>query len=169
MYCAVIGASSMLVHHVRDRVAALVAEVGGREALERHVRGLVVDDGELLHRVAGRVRPERDLAPHPLGALLRDRALGELVAQPDLELGAVEARLAARPSRDEELPPLLAELVGGLVGHERRRGEDELQLLDLLELLAQRLEGEDRERRRGDAHLGARRDLGLEIVAEQRR
>ena len=33
--------------------------------------------------------------------------------------------------------------------------------LDLLELLAQRLEGEDRERRRRDAHLRARRDLAL--------
>ena len=58
MYCDVIGASSMLVHHVRHGVAALVAEVRGGEALERHVRGLVVHDGELLHRGAGRVRPE---------------------------------------------------------------------------------------------------------------
>ena len=36
-----------------------------------------------------------DLAADPLSALPRDRALGELVAQSDLELGAVQARLAA--------------------------------------------------------------------------
>ena len=40
--------------------------------------------------------------------------------------------------------------------------------LDLLQLLAERLEREDRERRRRDANLRARRDLALEIVAEQR-
>ena len=40
-------------------------------------------------------------------------------------------------------------------GHEGGRGEDEFQLVDLLQLLAQRLEGEDREGRGGDLELRA--------------
>ena len=63
--------------------------------MERHVDGFVVDDGELLHRGAGGVGPKANLASHPVRALPRDRALGQLVAQPNLELGAVEARLTA--------------------------------------------------------------------------
>ncbi len=97
---------------------------------------------------------EGHLALDPVSALPGDRALSELVAQSDLELGAVEARLALG-LWDEELPALLAHLVGHLAGHEGRRGEDELQLADLLQFLAERLEGEDREGRGGDANLAS--------------
>ena len=68
---------------------------------------------------------------------------------------------------DEELPAFLPELVSDLLSHERRGREEELQLGDSLQLLAERFEREDRERRRGDTHLGTRLDLGLEIVAQQ--
>ena len=51
-------------------------------------------------------------------------------------------------------------------GDEGWGGEDELELVNLLQLL-EGLEGEDREGRRRDPHLRARRDLRLEVIAEQ--
>ena len=57
------------VYEARHRVAAFIPEVGGREPLQLCVGGFVVDHGELLHRVASRVRPERHLAANPVRAL----------------------------------------------------------------------------------------------------
>ena len=48
------------------------------------------------------------LRAHPVGALPGDRPLGQLVAQPDLELRAVERSTRRFGLRDEELPALLA-------------------------------------------------------------
>ena len=75
------------VHEAGDGVASLVAEIGGGESLELSVGGPVVDHRELLHRIARGVRAEDDLPADPVRALPGDRALGELVAQPDLEIG----------------------------------------------------------------------------------
>ena len=154
-----------LVDQVRDRVASLVPEVCRREALERHVGSAVVDDGELLHGCAGLVGLEGDLPLDPVGALPGDRSLSELVAQPDLELRPVEARLALS-LRDIELPTFLLHLVGGLASHERRRGEDELQFPDAFQFFAERLECVDGERRRRDSELGAAREGDLDVVSE---
>ena len=79
------------VHEAGDSVASLVAEIGGGESLELSVGGPVVDHRELLHRVARGVRAEGDLPADPVRALPGDRALGELVAQPDLEVGTGKA------------------------------------------------------------------------------
>jgi len=135
-----------LLDHVGDGVARLVAEIGGGEALKRHVGGAIVDHCELLHRVARGVRPELHLATDPVRALPSNRPLGELIAKPDLELRTMQSRLSSSTSRDEELPPLLTELVCHLRRDKGRSSEDELQLVDLLQLLAQGFEGEDRER-----------------------
>ena len=105
------------VHEARHGIAALVTEIGGGEPLKLGLGSLVINDRELLHRVARGVRAEGDLAANPVRALSCDRALGELVAQPDLEVGPGQARLGL-PARDEELAPLLAELVRHLLCHE---------------------------------------------------
>jgi hypothetical protein len=98
---------------------------------------------------------KRSLAAHPVGALFGDGALGELVAQLDLELAAVQAALAVELG-DVEFLALLADLVGHLVGHEGGRGEDEVQFVDLFQLGLQRLEGVHREARSGDLQPCAR-------------
>jgi hypothetical protein len=154
------------LHHVRYRVAPLVAKVGRGEALQRRVSGAVANDCELLHWVAGCVRAERDLAAYPVGTFLRHCALGELVAQPNLKLRPRQARLGV-PTGDEELAALLAELVRHLLRHERWRRKNELQLRNLLQLFTERLEREDRKRRCSDTDFGARGDLVLEIISEE--
>lgn len=108
----------------------LVAEVRRGEALQGQVRNLVIHYRELLHRRTGLVRAEVHLCLDPLGTLTGDGTLGQLVAQPDLELGAVERGLSLG-LRDEELATLLAELVGRLSRHEGRRREDELEGLNV--------------------------------------
>lgn len=79
MYCSVIGASSSRFT-ARHGIAALVTEIGGGEPLKLGIGSLVINDRELLHRVARGVRAEGDLAANPVRALSCDRALGELVA-----------------------------------------------------------------------------------------
>ena len=110
-----------LVDDVREGAALLVAEVDGSEALEREVngglRGGGLDAGHLLHQGFGGVRAEAGLAADPVGAFAGDGALGELVAELDLEFGAVEAALAFELG-DEELAFFLRQLVGGLALNE---------------------------------------------------
>ena len=124
------------VDEVRDRVAVLVAEVDRREAMQRHVDGLPAvrrDSTNCCIGARSRLERKRAFRAHPVRALLGDRALGQLVRKPDLELGAVKAALAFC-LRDEKLAALLAKLVGHLGRDEGRRREDELQAVDLLQL-----------------------------------
>ena len=119
------------VDEVGNGVAPLVAEVDGGEAVQRHVGGLVRRDspGELLHRRSGAVRAELSLPPHPVGAFLGDRPLGQLVAEPDLELAAdrIPARGGAMWMKFSSLP---LRLVRYFVRDEGRRSENELEGLD---------------------------------------
>ena len=111
--------------------------------MQRHISGVrtrCLHTGKLLHRRFGAIGFERGLAPHPVGTLLGDGALGQPIAQLNFELASIEAALAAN-FRNVKLPALLANLVGNLVRNECRRGEDELQLIDLFEFRFQRLEG----------------------------
>jgi hypothetical protein len=91
----------------------------------------------------------RSLAAHPVSALLGDGPLGQLVAQLDLELAAVQAALAVELG-DVEFLALFANLVGDFAGREGGRGEDEAEFVDLLQLGLQGLEGVHREARSGD-------------------
>jgi hypothetical protein len=118
----------------------LVAQVHGREAVQWHVGGVCATGlhaGELLHRRLAAIGLERRLAAHPVSALFCDGALGQLVAQLNLELTAVQAAFAVELG-DVEFLALLANLVGDLVGGERRRGEDEAELVDFFQLGFQR-------------------------------
>lgn len=87
-----------LVDEVRHRVALLVTEVHSREAVERHVGRvcavvlqMCLNDGERLHGRLGSVALELGLTTHPVRALFGNGALGQLVAQLNLELAAVQA------------------------------------------------------------------------------
>ena len=157
--------------HVRDRVALLVAQVDGREALKRHVGDVAgfrscVD--ELLHRRLSLVRPEARLLSNPVGAFASDRTLRQLVAKPYLEFGAVKPALARR-LRDEELSTLLMQTVCHFHRHEGRGGEDELEALDLRQLRFERLKGIDREARRRDLQPRPASHRRLQVVAEKQR
>ena len=135
-----------LVDEVRDCVPRLVAEIHRGETVQGHVDGARifggarVDTGEWLHWRLRAVGHEARLAAQPFGALAHDGALGELVAQVDLELTAVQAALPVELG-DVEFLALLADLVRHLFGHEGGRREDEAQLIDLLQLFLQGLEG----------------------------
>jgi hypothetical protein len=106
----------------------LVAEVHGGEAVQRHVGGVCaigLDQANCCIGCLGAVALEPGLAAHPVGALLGDGALGQLVAQLNLELAAVQAALAVELG-DVEFLALFANLVGDLAGREGGRGEDEV-------------------------------------------
>lgn len=158
-----------LVDEVRDGVALLVAEIDSGEPVQGHV-GRVgaasLHARELLHRCFGAVAAELGLAPYPVGALLGHCPLGELVAKLDFKLAAVEAALAVELG-DVELLALLANLVADLVGHKGGRGEDEVQLIDLLQLGFQRLEGVHRKARCGDLEPCPWPEGLLEVIAQQ--
>ncbi len=68
-----------LVDDVGQRIALLVAEIDGGEPLDREIdrglRAIRPGAGQLLHRRAGRVRAEPDLATDPVGALPGDGPL----------------------------------------------------------------------------------------------
>ena len=131
------GCKGGLVHfvdEVGDRIAGLVTQVHRRETVERHVGGVHavgLHNGERLHGGLGAVALEPGLAAHPVSALLGDGALGQLVAQLNLELAAVEAAFAVELGNVEFLA-LFANLVGDLAGRESWGGEDEAEFVDLL-------------------------------------
>src|SRR5262249_4829601 len=127
---------------------------------------VLTDVQELLHRSLGRVRPEGGLLADPRSALAGNGPLVELVAQLDLELGAVEGALPGG-LRNEALLALFAQPISHLVRHEGWRREDELQALNLSQLRLQRLERIDRERGRSDLETRPPVDGGLEVVAEE--
>jgi hypothetical protein len=154
---------------VRERIAFLVAQIDGGKALQRHVDGVAgrgPNPGKGLHRRLTTVGAEDGLATYPVGALPRDCFLGELVLQLDLELAAGEAALALGLG-DMELALLLLHRVARLVGHEGRRGEDELQGLDVLQFLLQRHIGVDREARGRNLQLRARLEGAFEVFTQQ--
>ena len=134
----------------------LVTEIDGCKAVQWHVRGARfsrLHAGELLHWGLAAIGLEGRLAPHPFCALFGNRSLGELVAQLNLELAAVQAALTIQ-LRDVELFSLFADLVGNLVGNERWRGEDEVQLVEFFQLSFQRFECIHRKTRRCDTQAG---------------
>ena len=154
---------------VRERIAFLVAQINGGKALQRHVDGVAssgLNPGKRLHRRLTTVGAEDSLATYPVGALPRDCFLGELVLQLDLELTAGEAALALGFG-DMELALFPLHRVARLVGHEGRRGEDELQGLDAFQFLLQRHIGVDREARSGDLQLRARLESAFEVFTQQ--
>ena len=129
-----------LVDEVGDSVALLVAEIDGGKAVQWHVGSLCcgsLNTGELLHRCLAAIGLERCLAPHPVRALFCNRALGQFVAKLNLELTPVQTPFAVS-LRDVEFFTFLANLVGDLVGGERRRGKDKLQLVDFFQLCFER-------------------------------
>lgn len=144
-------------------------ERAGRAGSQGHVSRVgaaSLHAGELLHGRFGAIALELGLALYPVGALLGHRPLSELVAQLDFKLAAVEVALPVELG-DVEFPALLADLVGDLVGNERRRGEDEVQLVDLLQLGFQGLKGVHREAGGRDFQARAGRQRLLEVVAQQ--
>lgn len=146
----VCGGKGCLVHLVDEvgyRIALLVPEIDSREPVQGHVSRVgaaSLHAGELLHRRFGAVALEFGLAPYPLGALLGHRPLGELVAQLDFKLAAVQAAFAVELG-DVEFLAFFANLVGHLTGCEGGGGKDEAEFVDLLQLGLQGLEGVHRE------------------------
>ena len=153
-------AAVRLLDGIVDVVAALAAEIDRGEPVERHV-GRVVHVHEPHHPLVRHVRPERRLAPQPVGALLRNRPLGQLVAQPDLELRAADAALAGK-ARNVELAGLLRRLLR----HEGRRREDEAQLVDARKLPAQFPVGVDREAGRRDGKPASLADVVRQVFPD---
>src|SRR5690606_9887954 len=114
-------------YEVGDRIALLVAKIHGREAADWHVGHFTFRPGhmhELLHRGFCRVGTKLGLLADPVSTFASDSALSELVAQLDLELGAVKVTF---PSclRNEELPTFPPEAVGNFGRHKCRSREDE--------------------------------------------
>lgn len=117
-----IGGLIKLVDDVGHHIAALVAQIHGSEAVQRHVNRIRrsgcggLHRSKLLHGCPTTVETEFGLAAHPVGTLARNGALGQLVFELHLELSAVEAALFLRFRRgfgDVEFAPLLL----GSVGH----------------------------------------------------
>jgi hypothetical protein len=154
---------------IREGLSLLIAKIHGGEPLEAEVdrvfAGPTLEAGELLHRSLRGVRSKRCFAPNPIGTIAGDGALGQLVAELDLKLGAVETAFPFELG-DEDLPPFLGQLVGGLAVREGRGGEYELDGLDHLQLFPQRLIGKHRKARCGDPESDSWLDGRPETVAE---
>ena len=101
------------------------------------MRLAVADQG---HGCLGAVALELGLMAHPVGALFGNGALGQLVAQLDLELAPVKASLGVEFG-DVKFLALFANLVGHLTSREGWGGKNEAEFVDLLQLGLQRLEG----------------------------
>ena len=147
---------------LEEVVAAFAAQFRRRELVERHVGEqvvLVFHVEEALHVHLGDVRLEAHLLTDPVGALAGDGALGEVVAQTDFEVRAIERPLAVQFG-DVELAFLL---VGVLFG-EGGRGEDEPQFVHLLKLLLQRLKGIDGKGGGGHGDFRALAEGGFQVV-----
>src|SRR5690606_12394503 len=82
------------------------------------------------------------------------------------KLAAVEAAFAVELG-DVEFLALLANFVGDLVGHKGGRGKNEIQLVKILQLSFQRLEGVHREARGGNLESCPWPERLLEIIAQQ--
>ncbi len=84
-----------LVHaidEIRDRIALLVTQVDGREAVDRHISSRLLTSGNMhkgLHGGFGFVGAKRGLLTYPLRAFAGDCTLGEFVTKLDLKLGAI--------------------------------------------------------------------------------
>ena len=164
---------------VGDGVAPLIAQIDSREATQWRVDGVCsggwgdgpccargLDPHELLHGGACVVAAKLDLAANPVGAFTRHGALGQLVAQLDLELTAGQTALAVA-GWDVELAPFLADPVRDLTGYEGRGGEDELERLDMLQLGLQGLVGIHREAGGRYLEACARLDGLFEVLSQQ--
>lgn len=143
--------------------------IAGRETMQGHIGGVSaagLHTGKRLHGGLGAVAFEPGLAAHPVSALLGDGPLGQLVAQLDFELAAVQAALAVLLG-DVEFLTLFANLVSDFAGGERGRREDEAEFFDLLQFGLQGLEGVHREARSGDLEPRSRLQRRFEIVTQQ--
>ena len=127
-----------------------------------------LDARELLHGCAAPVRSKLRLPPYPFRTFSGDRALGELVFQPNLKLGPMKPPLPAG-LRNVKFAGSFCDPVRRLLGNERWRGEDELQGLNGFQLSPQSFESINREAGRCDSHLGAGAHSPLQIVTQQPR
>ena len=93
-------------------------------------------------------------------------ALGQFVAKLNLELTLVQTPFAVS-LRDVEFFAFLANLVGNLVGGERRRGKDELKLVDFFQLCFERFKRVYRKTGGRDLQACTGFECLLEVVAEQ--
>lgn len=147
---------------LEDVVAALAAQFGGGKLVEGHVGVqsfciLYADEARHVHLRS--VGLEACLLSDPVGALAGNGALGEGVAEPNFEFGAVEGALAVQLGYVE-----LALFLVRVFFIECGRSEDELQLVHCLQLLLQSFEGIDGERRSGDRYLGTAMQRGFQVV-----
>ena len=114
----------------------LVAKIDGRKSVQWHVGSLCgggLNTSKLLHRSLAAIGLECCLTPHPVRTLFCNCALGQFVAQLNFELTTVQTTFAVS-LRYVEFFAFLTNLVGYFIGGERRRGKDELQLVDFFQL-----------------------------------
>ena len=157
------------VDQIGDGVALLIAQINGSEAVQRYigrVRAAGLNAGKLLHRSLAAIGFEGRFAPHPVGALLGDGTLGQLVAKLNLKFTAVQASLTIKLG-NVEFFAFLANLVGNLVGDKRWRGEDEIQIFNFFQFGLQRLERVHRKAGGRDLQAGTRLECLFQVVAEQ--
>ncbi|MCF3402192.1 hypothetical protein, partial [Escherichia coli] len=117
-------------------------KIDGGKSVQWHVGSLCgggLNTSQLLHRSLAAIGLECCLAPHPVRALFCNCALGQFVTQLNFELTPVQAPFAVS-LQYVEFFAFLANLVGNLVSGKRRRGKDELQLVDFFQLCFERFE-----------------------------
>lgn len=138
----------------------LATEFNGGKAHERAVSH-IINHSKRRHPGVCAVGFETTFSPDPVGTLLGDSFQRKFVAKFYLEVRPVKVALAIE-SRNIKLSLLLVELLS----NESRRGEDEAQLVDALQLLFQLLIGINGETRCSDSYMTARLDCLHQVVAE---
>ena len=96
------------------------------------MRGFAINMEKTAHCLLRSVRLELDLPPHPVGTLFGNGFLLQFVAELNLKIGAVKVTLTMELGNEK-----LALLLLGLVFDKGRRGENETQLPNALQLLLQ--------------------------------
>ena len=137
------------IHHV---VAALTAQVGSREAVDRSIceHAVALDVDESLKNVVGGVGFKADFLANPVGAFYGDGFLGELIAEADFKLGTVEGALAV-DTWNIEFPALL----GFSFFEEGRSGENKAKFVNVFQLFFEFVERIYGEAGRGYTYLAA--------------
>ena len=140
-------------------ISPLAAQVNSSEAVDGHI-GTLIHRHETHHLLLRYIGAESDLPADPVGTLLGNGLLRQLIAELDLKIGAVQATLSVQPGNVK-----LSLLLGHFLLNECGRGKDETQLVDPIQLLFQLLIGIDGETGGGDREFASLFDGGLQIRA----
>lgn len=153
--------------HARDEIdniiAALAAERDAGEALQTVIDELAggrLDDGEVINALVGDNGFEGGASTEPGDAISSDGALRHFVSQFELELGTVQAPLPIEFRYEKFAPAFIVRFLD-----EGRRGENESEILDGVELLFEGVVSVDGKLRGGDVNLTASANNFFHVVA----